>query len=79
MTCYNIVDLTGEKVRLRLRRGKLVAIPREWWGVITTKETIRQRKFPKIRKRRELKHRLRVDRKFDFEQQLEYGYETGLT
>lgn len=36
------VIIDGEKYRTR--RGKLVLIPKEWVGNITTSETIRQRK-----------------------------------
>ena len=39
--------------KYRVRRGKLVEIPSEWVGNITTKETIRQRtsKLPRTVKR----------------------------
>jgi hypothetical protein len=38
----NAVIIDGEKYRTR--RGKLVLIPKEWAGNITTSKTIRQRK-----------------------------------
>lgn len=39
----------------RMRRGKLVRIPDEWFGKITTQETIRQRKSKMIHKLRRKK------------------------
>ena len=36
----------------RYRRGKLVQVPPQWVGRITTKETIRQRNSKQIHKRR---------------------------
>lgn len=36
----------------RIRRGKLVAIPEQWVGKITTKSTIRKRPSKQIRKLR---------------------------
>jgi hypothetical protein len=34
---------TDKEPKYRVRRGKLVEIPPEWIGNVTTKETIRQR------------------------------------
>lgn len=46
------IDLDGKSYRMR--RGKLVEIPQEWLGKITTAETIRQRrsKLPSHKLRR---------------------------
>jgi len=41
----------------RTRRGKLVEIPAEWVGMVTTKQTIRRRKEGARLKRKELTHR----------------------
>lgn len=58
----------------RIRRGKLVEIPKEWLHNITTRGTIKERKEKAVLVRSARKRRLRQDREFDIAQQ---DYERG--
>jgi hypothetical protein len=54
----------------RLRRGKVVEIPERWLHNITTRGTIKERKELAVEVRLARKKRLRVQRDFDYQQQL---------
>lgn len=54
----------------RIRRGKVVEIPDQWLHNITTRGTIKERREKSILVRAARKRRLRIDRDFDYNQQL---------
>jgi hypothetical protein len=57
--------------RYRMRRGKLVMIPKEWVGKVTTPQTMRKRQSRLTRKvRRETKHPTRSWRGADVTDEL---------
>ena len=54
----------------RLRRGKEVAIPKEWQCRVPTHGTYKDRKDARVMVRANRKQRLRVERDFSFDSQI---------
>lgn len=55
----------------RIRRGRVVEIPEEWQHVVPTRGTYKDRRDARIVARASRKRRLRIERDFDFKQQIE--------